>query len=89
MLSMATTKGERVVKEGKNQASASESRGFVSDLVLNAFEPGVNSSVLIFLNLVFFLLLATLVAIMFITGINWHIIFLAILAVGLLIGFNV
>lgn len=86
---MATAGVEHAKEEDKNQASASESRGFVADLILNAFEPGVNSSVLIFLNFVFFLLLVTLVAVTFITGINIHIIFLGILALGLMIGFNV
>ena len=87
---MATTNEEEHEKqEKKSQTSASESRGFIADLLLNAFEPGVNSSVLIFLNLVFFLLLVTLVAVMFITGINLHIIFLGILALGLMIGLNV
>lgn len=86
---MATTREEHEKQEEKSQISSSESRGFIADLMLNAFEPGVNSSVLIFLNLVFFLLLVTLVAVTFITGINMHIIFLGILALGLMIGFNV
>ena len=75
--------------EKEAAASNKESRGFLSDLVLNAFEPGVNSAVLIFLNLIFFFLLATLVAVTFVTGINIHVIFLGILALGLMIGFNV
>ena len=86
---MATAGEEHAKEENKRQTSAPESRGFLNDLMLNAFEPGVNSSVLIFLNLVFFLLLITLVAVTFITGINMHIIFLGILALGLMIGFNV
>lgn len=86
---MATTGEEHEKQEEKSHTSASESRGFVADLLLNAFEPGVNSSVLIFLNLVFFLLLVTLVAVTFITGINLHVIFLGILALGVMIGFNV
>lgn len=80
---------EHEKQEEKSQSSASEPRGFVTDLLLNAFEPGVNSSVLIFLNLIFFLLLVTLVAVTFITGINLHVIFLGILALGLMVGFNV
>ena len=88
-MATANTGGEHEKKEEKSQTSESESRGFVTDLLLNAFEPGVNSSVLIFLNLIFFLLLVTLVAATFITGINLHFIFLEILALGLTIGFNV
>lgn len=77
-------------KDEKGEVSSTqEPRGFISDLVLNAFEPGVNSAVLIFINLVFFLLLVTLVAVTFVTGINIHTIFLGILALGLMIGFNV
>ena len=85
----ANTGREHEKQEEKSQTSVSEPRGFVTDLLLNAFEPGVNSSVLIFLNLIFFLLLVTLVAVTFITGINLHVIFLGILALGLMIGFNV
>ena len=88
-MATANTGGEYEKQEEKSQNSASEPRGFVTDLLLNAFEPGVNSSVLIFLNLVFFLLLVTLVAITFITGFNLHVVFLGILALGLMIGFNV
>ena len=85
--SMDTTReAHAAAEDAKKQTS--ESRGFFSDLVLNAFEPGVNSSVLVFLNVVFFLLLATLVAVTFVTGINVHIIFLGIIALGLMIGFN-
>ena len=85
----ANTGREYEKQEEKSQTSGSEPRGFVTDLLLNAFEPGVNNSVLIFLNLIFFLLLVTLVAVTFITGINLHVIFLGILALGLMIGFNV
>ena len=85
-MATANTRGEHEKQEEKSQSSASEPRGFVTDLLLNAFKPGVNSSVLIFLNLIFFMLLVTLVAITFITGI---VVFLGILALGLMIGFNV
>ena len=79
-----------MAQDGSNsQSSAPEPRGFFSDLVLNALEPGVNSSVLVFLNVVFFLLLATLIAVTFITGLNFHIVFLGVMALGLMIGFNV
>lgn len=66
-----------------------QSRGFVSEVILNAIEPGVNASVLIFLNLVFVLLLATLVGLFFFTGFSIHILILGVLAVGLMVGFNV
>jgi hypothetical protein len=88
-MATANTGEEHEKQEEKSQTSASEPRGFATDLLLNAIEPGVNNSVLIFLNLVFFLLLVTLVAVTFITGINLHVIFLGILALGLMIGFNV
>ena len=86
---MASDRGGDSVDDAKHQSSRSEPRGFVTDLVLNAVEPGVNSSVLIFLNLVFFLLLVTLVGITVITGLNIHIIFLGVVALGIMIGFNV
>ena len=63
-------------------------RGFVQDIVLNIFEPGVNQSVLIFLNLTFLLLLLTLVGLTVLVGFNLHILFLIVLAVGLMVGFN-
>ena len=91
LLSMTTTSENCVTEDAdKNKTSTLlGTRGFISDLVLNAIEPGVNSSVLVFLNLVFLLLLATLAAITVFTGINIHIVFLGIVALGLMIGFNV
>ena len=66
----------------------SGSRGFILDVVLNAFEPGVNNSVLLFMNIVFVLLLCSLVAITFIIGFNIHLLILGILAFGLMLAFN-
>lgn len=66
----------------------SSDRGFVTDIVLNVFEPGVNRSVLIFLNLTFACLLLTLVGLTLLVGLDLHIIFLIILAVALWAGFN-
>lgn len=63
-------------------------RGFVQDIVLNIFEPGVNQSVLIFLNLTFLLLILTLIGITVLVGFDLHILFLMVLAVGLMVGFN-
>lgn len=63
-------------------------RGFVQDIVLNIFEPGVNQSVLIFLNLIFLLLLLTLIGVTVLVGFDLHILFLMVLAVGLMAGFN-
>ena len=70
------------------EASGESRRGFVLDVVLNSIEPGVNSSVLLFLNGVFVLLLATLAVVAVFTGFNVHIIFLGVLALGLMIAFN-
>ena len=63
-------------------------RGVVQDIVLNIFEPGVNRSVLIFLNLTFLLLILTLIGITVLVGLDLHILFLMVLAVGLMVGFN-
>lgn len=66
-----------------------DKRGFLADLVLNAIEPGVNRSVLVFVNVVFGLLLATLVTMMVLfMGLNVHVIIMCLLATGLLVGFN-
>ncbi len=63
-------------------------RGFVQDVLLNAFEPGVNSSILLFLNGVFVLLLCTLAVVAVFVGLNIHILFLGLLTVGLMASFN-
>ena len=52
------------------------------------FEPGVNGSVLIFLNLAFVLLLLTLVGVTALVGLDLHILLLIVLAIGLMAGFN-
>lgn len=71
-------------------ASQTEGRpsGFVSDILLNAVEPGVNTSVIIFINIVFGLLIVTAVTLTIFTGFNIHLIFFSILSVGLMIALN-
>ena len=64
------------------------SRGFIQDVMLNAIEPGINNSVLLFLNIVFVLLLLTLFLISLIVGLNIHLLFLAILSLGFMVAFN-
>ena len=63
-------------------------RGFVSDIVLNAVEPGVNGPVLFFMNTVFVLLFSTVVVLSFLTGFNIHILLFGILTIGLMVGIN-
>ena len=65
-----------------------KSRGFLLNVALNAVEPGFNRSVLLVLNIAFVLLLLTLLAVTFLTGLNVHVIILGVLALGLQIGFN-
>ena len=60
----------------------------MEDIILNVFEPGVNGSVLIFLNLAFVLLLLTLVGVTALVGLDLHILLLIVLAIGLMAGFN-
>ncbi len=70
------------------QKQPQEQRGFVLDVMLNAVEPGVNSSVLLFLNGVFVLLLCTLAVVAVFIGLNIHIVFLGILSLVVMVGFN-
>lgn len=72
----------------KHEQQEKERRGFLFDIVLNAVEPGVNNSVLIFLNGVFVLLLVTIVLVALLIGLNIHVIILGIIALGLMVGFN-
>ena len=65
-----------------------EPRSFVLDVLLNAVEPGVNTSVLLFLNGIFVLLLCTLAVVAIFVGLNVHIVVLGVLALGLMLGFN-
>ena len=66
-----------------------QARGFVTDVVLSAVEPGVNNSVLVLINAVFVLLVVTLTLILvFLTGFNIHVIIMCLLSVGVLIGVN-
>jgi len=71
-----------------NVPPSDKSRGFISDIVLNAVEPGVNTSVLIFINVAFVLLLVT-VAVVLLIDFNMMLLLLGILAAGLMIGVNV
>lgn len=80
--------GVETVADKNGAAPEGEPRGFVSDIIMNAVEPGVSYSVLLFLNIVFLLLLLTLVALMLLTGFNIHLMVFSILTVGLMIGFN-
>lgn len=65
-----------------------QSRGFFSDIVLNAIQPGVNYSVLLFLNIVFGLLLLTVLVLAIVTNFNVHLVVFAILTAGLMISLN-
>ncbi len=65
-----------------------EPRGIFADIILNAVEPGTNLTVLVFLNVVFVLLLATLAGVSVFTGINIHVVMLGIITLGLCVGFN-
>lgn len=80
--------GETDARETLSSKSKPVSQGFLADIVLNAIEPGANQAVLIFLNIVFVLLLVTLAGVTVFTGINIHVIFLAVIALGLMVGFN-
>ena len=73
----------------QTQSHRGQPRGFITDVVLSAVEPGVNSSVLVLINAVFVLLLVTLTLILvFLTGFNIHVIIMCLLSVGVLIGVN-
>lgn len=89
-LSSGNEPGAAVAAGGSDGGSlaAKQSCGFVSDIILNAVEPGVNYSVLLFLNIVFILLLVTLVVLTLVTNFNIHLIIFSILTVGLMIGLN-
>ena len=66
-----------------------QARGFITDVVLSAIEPGVNNSVLVLINAIFVLLVVTLTLILvLLTGFNIHVIIMCLLAVGVLIGVN-
>lgn len=68
--------------------AGNQSSGFLSDIVLNAIQPGVNYSVLLFLNIVFGLLLLTILALIIVTNFNIHLVVFAILTAGLMISLN-
>ncbi len=75
-------------KQSNVEKQNPEARGVFADIILNAVEPGTNLTVLIFLNVVFVLLLATLAGVSVFTGINIHVIILSIITLGLCVGFN-
>ena len=90
---MADTTSESVSEqssptEDATAAAAGKPRGFVLDVVMNAFEPGVNRAVLVFLNAVFVLLLCTLATAAVFVGLNVHIVILSVLTLGLMVAFN-
>ena len=66
----------------------STSRGFLQSVVLNAIEPGVNSSVMITVNAAFFLLLCTLAAMAYLTSFNFHVVVLGALTLVFTLAFN-
>ena len=76
--------------ESWRKSDRKKSRRFtLSDVILNAFQPGVNHSVLMFINIVFLLLLLTLILIIaFLTGYKLYMVILLMIAFGLFIGFN-
>ena len=72
----------------ENISTAEKSRGFITDVVLNAVEPGVNISVLIFINAAFVLLLVT-VAVVLLLDFSVLLLSMGVLAAGLMVGVNV
>ncbi len=68
--------------------SKNQSCGFVTEVFQNAIQPGVNYSVLLFINIVFGLLLLTTVTLTVITDFNIHLIFFTILTAGLMVALN-
>ena len=65
-----------------------DNMGFFEEIGASIFESGANSSVVIATNCIFGALIVTLCALLLAWGINIHLIFLTILAVGLLISLN-
>ena len=66
-----------------------EKRFSVSQVILNAVQPGVNHSVLLFVNAIFLLLLLTIVLVIaFSTGLKLYMVLMIIIAFALFIGFN-
>ncbi len=64
-----------------------QSRGFISDIILNAVEPGVNYSVLLYIVFILLLLIPVMMSVL--TGFNIHLLIFGVLTVMLMIGFNV
>ena len=63
-------------------------RGFVESVVYSALEPGINSSLHVFLNVVLVLLVVLWIGLLFIVGFSIHLIILAAITLGLLAVFN-
>lgn len=62
--------------------------GFFNEIGASIFESGANSSVIIAINCIFSALIITLCALMLLWGVNIHLIFMTVLATGLMISIN-
>ncbi|KAL5473329.1 hypothetical protein EMCRGX_G027799 [Ephydatia muelleri] len=63
-------------------------RGFVESIVYSALEPGVNSSLHVFVNVILVILVGLWIALLFIVGFSIHLIILAAITLGFLAVFN-
>lgn len=63
-------------------------RGFFDEIGASIFQSGANASVILAINCIFSALIITLFALMVFYGINIHLIFMTVLAVGLMISIN-
>ena len=76
-------------EEMEDKTWTQEKRFSVSQVILNAVQPGVNHSVLLFVNAIFLLLLLTIVLVIaFSTGLKLYMVLMIIIAFALFIGFN-
>ena len=71
----------------RKRASSTNKFSF-SDVVRNAVEPGVNHSVMMFVNIVFLLLILTIIIMIGFSNGKLYMIVLLMLAFGLFIAFN-
>ena len=62
--------------------------GFFNDIGASIFESGANKSVIIATNCIFIALIVTLCALMLLWSVNIHLIFITVLAIGLMISIN-
>lgn len=62
--------------------------GFFNEIGASIFESGANNSVVIATNCIFGVLIVTLCALMLLWSVNIHLIFITVLAVGLMISIN-